>query len=112
MKKISGIIAVVVAIAAVPSGAIAQKSKAAIGAAFIYKDNRVKVAEVLPGGTGDQMGVLAGDVITHAGGRRINNQLKLTAYVNNLEVGGPVELTVNRAGKSLQLKGKAMARQR
>lgn len=102
----------------VPSASLAQQPpKAAIGIAMMpFKttsraaSSAVKVMEVRPGGTGDQMGILVGDLITHAGGKRVTSDQKLIAYIMSLEVGGPVELTVSRRGKTLQLSGKAMAR--
>ncbi len=99
--------------AAVPSTSVAQNTpRAALGVAIQGDNNKMEVAEVWPGGTGDLMGVDAGDVITHAGGKRINSSTKLTAYIRSLKVGDAVELTVKRKGKILQLTGTAMARAR
>lgn len=58
------------------------------------------------------MGLRPGDIVTDAGGKRINAIGKLTAFISRLKVGDPVELTVKRKGESLQLKGTAMPRRR
>ena len=111
MNRVSTRILVALALAAVPAAAAAQKApSAAIGVAMVTQNNRIEVAEVWPGGTGDLMGIRPGDVITHAGGKRMNSQTKLTAFISSLKIGDPVELTVKRKGESLQLKGTAMAR--
>ena len=111
MKKVSSLVAVALAFAAIPSASIAEIPPAvAIGVAFNPQDRAVEVAEVRPGGTGDLMGIHAGDIITHAGGKRINNLVKLKAFIRTLKPGDPVELTVKRKGQSLQLKGTAVAR--
>jgi putative serine protease PepD len=112
MKTVPALIAAALALATVPSASNAQdKPTAAIGVAFQSENNRVKVAEVMPGGPGDLMGVRPGDILTHAGGKRINSPAKLSAFMRSLKVGDPVDLTVTRAGKSLKLTGTAMARQ-
>ncbi len=115
MKALSSsvIAAVALAFTAAPSASIARIApRAAIGVAIVDQMNKLKVAELLPGGTGDLMGIRAGDVITHAGGKRITSRAKLTAFTQKLKVGDPVELTVKRKGESLQLTGTAMARRR
>lgn len=111
MKKLFATIAVALALAAVPSASLARNGPtAAIGVAFHFPNNRATVAEVMPGGPGHLMGIRPGDVVTHAGGRRITSQARLAAYIRSLTVGGPVELTVRRGGESLRLTGTAMAR--
>lgn len=121
MYKVSATIAIALAFAAAPSTTIAQqagkvsslKSPAALGVLFITERNtKVKVAALLPGGAGELMGILPGDVVTHAGETRINSIGKLTAFISKLKVGDPVEITVRRKGQSLKLQGTAMARQR
>ncbi|HWT11718.1 MAG TPA: PDZ domain-containing protein [Allosphingosinicella sp.] len=111
MKRAFATMAVALAVAALPSASIAERAqRAAIGVAIHVQGNRVLVAEVMRGGTGDLMGVRADDVITHAGGRPINSEERLADYIRRLNVGDPVELTVRRRGESLQLTGTAMAR--
>lgn len=113
MQRIFAMMAVALALAAAPAVAVAERpTKAMVGAAFIEENNRVTVAAVLRGGSGDQMGLRPGDVITHAGGQRISSQRRLTAYIRRLSVGDAVELTVKRGRQSLQLTGTAMARVR
>lgn len=111
MKKISAAIAASLAFAAIPSGSIAQPAPAVwLGVAFTPQDRGVKVAEIAPGGPGDRMGVRPGDLITHAGGKRINSLIKLKVFLRTLKPGDPVELTVKRKGETLELKGTADAR--
>lgn len=120
MNRVPATIAIALALAAVPSASIAQHpqkdldAKAAIGIAMMpgsskFTSGEVKVMAIRPGGAGAQMGIHAGDVITHAGGKRITMD-KMLGYIRKLKVGGPVELTVRRGRKSLELKGTAQAR--
>ena len=75
--------AIALALSVAPSASLAERPKpAGVGIALETQRNRVKVAE-MPGSTGDLMGVRAGDVITHAGGKRINNQDKFSAFVRS-----------------------------
>ena len=112
MNPVSTALVFAIAFAAPLSASLAQDTpKAAIGVAFLAKNNRVKVAEVRPGGPADLMGVRAGDTITHAGGKRIISEGKLSALIRALKVGDAFELTVKRDGKSLHLTGTAVARQ-
>lgn len=111
MKTISATIAIALALAAVPSASIAQPAPAVtLGVAFLAQNNRVKVAEVRPGGTGDLMGVQAGDIIILAGDQRVNSIAKLTAYLRKLSPGDTVALTVRRGGENLELTGTALER--
>ena len=110
MSRISTVIGLTLALAAMPSAAIAEPaSKVSMGIATVTENNKMEVAEVRPGGTGDTMGVQPGDVITHIGDQRIN-PTKLAAFLRKLKVGDPVQLTVKRKGQTLQLKGTALAR--
>lgn len=111
MKRLFALMAFVLALAAVPPASNAERPRrAALGIAIDIQYNRLRIAEVMPGGSGDRMGVRAGDVITHVGGQRINSDRRLSAYIRGLAVGDPVELTVVRGGETLQLIGTAMAR--
>jgi S1-C subfamily serine protease len=111
MNKVLTFIAVALALAAVPAISGAQDgSPAFFGAAGYEVRNRLTVKEVWPGSTADLIGLRAEDVITHGGGKRISSEAKMRAFVGSLRVGDPVELTVRRKGKVLQLKGTAVAR--
>jgi S1-C subfamily serine protease len=113
MKIVSATVAAALAFAGVPSALTAQPgSPAALGIAFMPEGTKVKVAEILPGGAGDLMGVRPGDVITYVGSTRVSSMGKLSAFIRNLKVGDPVEVTVKRKGESLTLKGTAMARRK
>ena len=112
MKRSLALIAPLLASIAYPSASIAQDPRpVTLGVAFQTQKSWVKVAEVRRGGIGDRIGLRPGDVITHAGGRLINSQAKLTTYIRGLNAGGRVELTVRRKGKQVLLTGTAMAPQ-
>ncbi|GAA4712412.1 PDZ domain-containing protein [Sphingomonas lutea] len=111
MTKVIPVMAFSLALATAPALSTAQPSpKAGIGVAFQTQNKKIKVAEVMPGASGALMGIQAGDVITHAGGKPMSSQTRLTAYFSSLKVGDPVVLTVKRKGQSLELKGTAIAR--
>lgn len=111
MNKVTAAIALALAFAAAPSVAIAGAPAVVLGMAFYSEDSRlnpqVNVALVKPGGIAELMGVRPGDVVTHAGGKRMTSDQKLTGYIRNLKVGDAIELTVKRSGKALQLTGRA-----
>lgn len=112
MKTCLALIAALFASIAFPSASVAQDARpVTLGVAFQTEKIWVKVAEVRPRGIGDRIGLRPGDVITHAGGKRINSPGKLTTFIRNLKVGDPVELTVRRKGKSVLLSGTATAPQ-
>ena len=101
----------IAALAAFPGPAVAQATpKAGIGVAFQAQNNRVEVADIMPGGTGAAMGVQVGDIVTHIAGQQVKSMTRLTAFFSRLKVGDPVELTVKRKGQSVELKGTAMPR--
>lgn len=111
MSKHLTLIAIALGCAAVPAALAAQdRPPAYFGAAGFEDKHRVTVAEIMPGSTADVIGLRPGDVVTHAGGKRITAEGKMRAWVRSLKVGDPVELTIRRSGDVLQLKGVAMAR--
>jgi S1-C subfamily serine protease len=110
MTRVTALIAIALASAAISASIAEVPPAVAIGVAFNPQDNVAKVAEVRPGSMGDRMGIRAGDVITHGNGKRTNNLAKLKAFIRSLKPGDPVELTVKRKGETLQLKGIAAAR--
>jgi S1-C subfamily serine protease len=101
-------VALALVIAVAPSSAEAKEPKAAMGAAFIEEKRQTAIAEVLPGGTADRMGIRAGDVITHLAGEKLSSFRRLHAYIRKLNVGDKVELTVKRGRESIELTGTAV----
>lgn len=120
MKNALTFVGVALAFAAVPSGSTAQPaSPVGLDAMFISENGKLRgrtskviAARILPGGTGELMGLRPGDVITQAGETRITSVGRLKAFIRKLKVGDPVELTVERNGERLQLNGTALARRR
>ena len=111
MRKLHAIVAAGLALTAAPSGGVAaSETPAGLGILFMGVRNDVTVKGLQPGGAAQLMGVKLGDVITDAGGRRVTSASRLTSYIQRLKVGDPVQLTVRRKGKSLQLNGTAQAR--
>jgi len=70
----------------------------------------VPVTRVLPGTTAEKLGVQTGDTIVSAGSRAVASVADVGRYVGTLVSGSPVELTIRRGGKTLNLKGKALGR--
>jgi pimeloyl-ACP methyl ester carboxylesterase len=67
-------------------------------------------AKVFPGGTAEAIGVHEGDLIVNAADHRVAGPADVVAYVTTLRSGDRVELTVRRAGKEIELAGKARPR--
>ncbi|HEX8191706.1 MAG TPA: alpha/beta hydrolase [Allosphingosinicella sp.] len=70
----------------------------------------VSVRAVLPGQTGEALGLREGDVILRAGAAPVAAVPDVVAYAGRLATGAPVELTVRRAGREMRLRGRARAR--
>ena len=68
------------------------------------------VGGVAPGATAAALGVQPGDILVQFGGRPVTGPQTATEYVQNLKVGDPVSITVKRNGRTIELKGKALAR--
>ena len=111
MSKASTFTGIVLAFAAASAATAAQNNqKVSFGVAGHAEKNKISVAEVRAGSTAYLMGVRAGDKITHAGGKKVDSTTRMTAFVDGLKVGDPLELTIVRKGQTLQLKGRAIAR--
>ena len=88
MKNALTFVGVALAFAGVPSASTAQPaSPVALDVMFISETgnvrrgtSRVIAARILPGGTGELMGLRPGDVITQAGGTRITSVGRLEAF--------------------------------
>ena len=61
-----------------------------------YPPAGVQVYEVEEGGPSDDAGLIPGDIITEANGERVYTFADLTAVIDNIEIGDPVELKVYR----------------
>jgi S1-C subfamily serine protease len=68
------------------------------------------IDEVLAGQSGSRLGVAKGDRLLSAGGNAMRGPAEVVAYAGTLVAGSPVDLEVERAGKRLRLKGKALGR--
>lgn len=82
----------------------------ALGIGLEEDPEGAKIASVLPGATGSEIGIEAGDIIIRVGGRTVTGPQVVSDYVRSLKVGDPVSIVVKREGRTLELTGKAMAR--
>ena len=64
----------------------------------------VKLEGVEPGGPADQGGLNAGDLIVEIAGKSVRNLNAYMTVLSQHKAGEPLLLTVERAGKKLQLK--------
>src|SRR5215471_214655 len=90
-------------------------TRGSIGISFIPKpapetlrglgvDHGVIVKEVNKGGPSEKAGVKADDIITAINGKQIRTSDDLMAKVSDTPVGDPLTLTVDREGKTMELK--------
>jgi pimeloyl-ACP methyl ester carboxylesterase len=70
--------------------------------------NGALVQSVLPGTTGQKIGILAQDVIVRAGGRAVPDVPSAIGYASQLKAGQKVDLVVVRGGKERRLSGLAL----
>jgi dienelactone hydrolase len=68
------------------------------------------VTALVPGGTAEALGLRAGDAVVAAGGAAVAGPADLVRYAQALDAGAPVRLSVRRAGRTLNLAGRAAAR--
>lgn len=68
------------------------------------------LGDVLPGGTATTLGLRPGDVVVEAGARPVSGPAELVAYAAALSEGAPVDLRVQRGGRTVRLQGTAAAR--
>ena len=92
-----------------PSAATAQP-QVGLGIAIDEDPQGPKVGAVAPGGTAAALGVQPGDILLQFGGKPISGPQSASEYVQSLKVGDPVSITVKRGGRTIELKGKALAR--
>ena len=92
-----------------PAAAAAQP-QVGLGIGVEEDPQGLKVGAVAPGGTAAAIGVRAGDILLEFGGKKIGGPQAASEYVQTLKVGDPVSITVRREGRTVELKGKALAR--
>jgi hypothetical protein len=92
-----------------PPAANAQP-QVGLGIAIEEDPQGPKVGGVAPGGTAAAIGVQPGDILLRFGGKPISGPQSAGEYVQSLKVGSPVSITVKRGGRTIELKGKALAR--
>ena len=63
----------------------------------------IYVSQVASGSEAQQKGLVAGDIITALDGHEIQDGLMLDLWVESLQVGDPVDLTLYRSGTELHL---------
>ena len=93
-----------------PPAAAAAQPQVGLGIAIDDDPQGPKVGGVAPGGTAGAIGVRRGDILLQFGGKPITGPESAGQYVQGLKVGDPISITVRRDGRTLELKGKALAR--
>jgi pimeloyl-ACP methyl ester carboxylesterase len=68
------------------------------------------IDQVMPGHSGEKLGLRKGDVIVELGGRPLQNRGGVLAYTSTLTAGAPVDVKVKRGGKIVRLRGKSVPR--
>jgi Do/DeqQ family serine protease len=69
----------------------------------------VVVTDVWPGGAAARAGIARGDVIVAIGGEPVNDDASVTYLVGTRPMGGPIDLTIRRAGETRSIKAVAEA---
>ena len=92
-----------------PTAATAQP-QVGLGLAIEEEPQGPRVGAVAPWGTGAAIGVRPGDILLQLGGRPVSGPQSASEYTQSLKVGDPVSITVRRDGRTLELKGRALAR--
>ena len=88
----------------------AAQPQVGLGIAIDEDPQGPKVGAVAPGGTAAAIGVRPGDILLQFGGKPISGPQSASEYLQTLKVGDPVSITVRRAGRTIELKGSALAR--
>jgi N-acetylneuraminic acid mutarotase len=107
---LAGAAALALSVAAIAHAQQAQ-SPVGLGAALEEEAEGARIAAVSPGGTAAALGMRPGDILLQLGGRAITGPQVLVEYVQSLKVGDPVTALVRREGRTVELKGRAGARQ-
>lgn len=63
----------------------------------------IYVSQVAAGSEAKEKGVIAGDIITSLNGQKIRDNLLLDIWVESLEIGDPVDLTLYRSGSEVAI---------
>ena len=92
-----------------PTAATAQPP-VGLGLAIEEEPQGPTVGGVAPSGTAAALGVQPGDILVEFGGRPVAGPQTASEYVQSLKVGDPVSIVVKRDGRTIELKGKALAR--
>ena len=112
----AGVAALALSFAAVAHAQQAQppaptaQPQVGLGIAIDEDPQGPKVGAVVPGGTAAAIGVRPGDILLQFGGRPVSGPQSASEYVQGLQVGDPVSITVRRDGRTVELTGRALAR--
>jgi len=77
---------------------------AVLGVTLEEKPDRLRVTEIHKGSGAEEAGIRVGDRIVAAGGAKVADRAALGEVIDKLRVGDELDLTVERAGKKLELK--------
>ncbi len=84
---------------------IAQQYNLSVSSgAWIPPAGVVGQTPVISGGPADKAGIKSGDIITAVNGVSINQSTSLTSIIDQQTVGNTVNLTINRSGKTMNIK--------
>ncbi len=93
-----------------PPSAGGRKVRTGILPDFAFSGQGVKIQSVAPKSPAAQAGLQSGDVLTAFDGQPVNNLRDYSNLLKQHQAGDEVELTVQRAGKTLKLKLKLQKR--
>ncbi|HWH22084.1 MAG TPA: PDZ domain-containing protein [Allosphingosinicella sp.] len=99
-------------LAAVPAQAAAQAAPrpASFGIQYNPHAEGIEIGEMLPDRTAAAVGMKVGDIIIEAGGKSLADQSVLGTYLGALKEGDVATFKVKRAGQTIELSGKAVAK--
>jgi N-acetylneuraminic acid mutarotase len=92
-----------------PPAAPAAPPPVSLGVSLEEDPQGPKVGAVIPGRTGEAIGIRPGDILLRVGGRAITEPQVVGQYVQSLKVGDPVSVVVRRGGRTVELEGLALA---
>ena len=82
----------------------------ALGVSLEPDAEGVRIAWVIPGGTAAAIGMQPGDILLQVGERAVASPQVINEYLQGLKLGDPVSVVIRRAGRTVELRGKALAR--
>jgi N-acetylneuraminic acid mutarotase len=91
-----------------PTAQKAQPPAVGLGVGLEPGPEGVRVTAVMPGATAAAIGMQPGDIILAVGGTAVTAPQAIGAYIGRLAVGDTVSIRVRRAGRTIELTGRAL----